>query len=204
VLQFDPPTKLGVCGNGNDLNFLWYVKVHVVNALVQRGVRVVYSDLDAYWIKDYFALREWVNAETSPDVIVSVTYDMPRCAVVEQSFTPCAGFFSVEPTRGGKAFMAAWRRLTEVMFDDQIGLAELLFRNGVSWQPVRSHLVGADTTIMTEQGAPAHIVALDDQIARRVGLPDPDSIGDATIWHPRWVMAPDQHKGVIQRVAETV
>jgi len=202
VVEFQPPKQLGVCGNGNYLNFLWYVKVHAVDALVQRGVRVVYSDLDAYWIKDYWALRDWVNAESSADAILSVTYDMPRCAVVEQSFTPCAGFFSAEPTRGGKAFMAAWRHLTEVMFDDQIGLAELLFRSGASWSPVRSHLVGADMTVTTAPGTPAKIVALDAKIARRVGLPDPATIGDSTIWHPRWVMAPDQHKEVIQRLAQ--
>jgi len=81
-------------------------------------------------------------------------------------------------------------------------LAELLTRHGATWQPRRSDYIGATADIMTEQGVQARIVLLDPEVARRVGLPDPASIGDSTIWHPRWVMAPEQHKDAIRLVTE--
>jgi len=200
VLEFKPPTKLGVCGNGTDLNFLWYLKIHVASALLQRGGRVIYSDLDAYWIKNYFLTRDAVNADVSADIIVSLTYDMPRCAVLGHGFTPCAGFFSAEPTDGGKALLAEWRRMTAIMFDDQIGLAEIIHRHGTSWMQHTSALIGATAGVATDAGVPVKLAALSPLVARRVGLPDPKTIEDATIWHPRWVMAPDQHREAIQHV----
>jgi hypothetical protein len=127
---------------------------------------------------------------------------MPRSVVADQGFTSCAGFFSVDPTPGGKAILASWCRLTEIMFDDQIAFAELLSRHGAAWQPQPSDIIGATTDIMTKSGVAARIVLLDQAAARRVGLPDPSTIGGATIWHPRWVMAPEQHKDAIRLVAE--
>lgn len=203
VLNYSPPMKLGACGNGTNLDFLWYVKVHVVKFLLELGSRVVYSDLDAYWIKNYFVVRDAVVEATGADVIVSVTYDMPRCAVSDQGFTPCAGFFSADPTAGAKAILADWCRMTEIMFDDQIALAEFLFRHAASWQPWHSAFVGATCDVLTDQRVPARIAVLDGAVARRVGLPDPSTIGGSTIWHPRWVMAPDQHKNAIHLVSET-
>jgi hypothetical protein len=202
ILKYDPPMKLGVCGNGMNLDFLWYIKIHVVKFLLARGSRVIYSDLDAYWIKNYFAVRASVTEEARPDIVISMTYDMPRSVVADQGFTFCAGFFSVDPTEGGKALLTSWCQMTEVMFDDQIALAELLTRHGATWQPRRSDYIGATADIMTEQGVQARIVLLDPEVARRVGLPDPASIGDSTIWHPRWVMAPEQHKDAIRLVTE--
>ncbi len=202
ILRYNPPMKLGVCGNGTNLDFLWYIKIHVVKFLLERGSRVIYSDLDAYWVKNYFAVRAAVTDEARPDIIVSVTYDMPRSVVADQGFTCCAGFFSVDPTEGGKAILESWCRMTEVMFDDQIAFAELLTRNGAAWQPLRSDYVGATTEVLSTEGVSTRIALLDPAIARRVGLPDPATIGGSTIWHPRWVMAPDQHKYAIRLVAE--
>jgi len=201
VLHFDPGIPIESCGNGTGLNFIWYLKVHVAAALVQRGLRVVYSDLDAYWIKDYFAARERVNRAQGADIIVSLTHDMPRCSVYEQGFTPCAGFFSAEPTAGGKALMAEWREMTEVMFDDQIALAEILFRHGVSWQDTANEEVAAQAAFRAADGTAVRVAALDIGVARRAGLPDPATIGGATIWHPRWVMAPEQHQQAIELIA---
>jgi hypothetical protein len=202
ILKYTPPMKLGVCGNGNNLDFLWYIKIHVVKFLLERGSRVIYSDLDAYWIKDYFAVRAAVRDEVRPDMILSATYDMPRSVVAEQGFTCCAGFFSVDPTAAAKAILTSWCLMTEVMFDDQIALAELLTRHGAAWQPRRSDYIGASADIMTEEGFAARLVLLDPAVAHRVGLPDPATIGASTIWHPRWVMAPEQHKEAIRLIAE--
>lgn len=202
VLNYNPPMKLGACGNGTNLDFLWYVKIHVVKFFLELGSRVVYSDLDAYWIKNYFSVRDAVIGDTGADVIVSMTYDMPRCAVIDQGFTPCAGFFSADPTAGGKAILADWCKMTEIMFDDQIALAEFLFRHAAAWQPCHSALAAAIVDVLTDQRVPARIAALDGAVARRVGLPDPSTIGSSTIWHPRWVMAPDQHKDAIHLVSE--
>lgn len=197
VMLFKPPTKLSAGGNGTNLNFLWYVKIHMAARLVQRDIRVIYSDLDAYWIKDYFDVRKRVSLETHADIVVSITHDMPRSAVLDWTFTPCAGFFSVEPTSAGKSFMSEWLRMTEVMFDDQIALAQLLQRYNIDWAHSDVCDLTAISQMTTPNGVGVVVAALSSEIARRAGHADPETIGNATIWHPRWVLAPHQHSKLI-------
>jgi hypothetical protein len=198
VVEWDPPFPLSVSGNGSDLSFLWYIKVHVASNLVGRGLRVVYSDLDAYWMKDFFSTWEGIRATTPADLLLSPTHDMPPTAVVRWSFAPCAGFFCVEPTHGAKEFLRDWRRMTEIMYDDQIALSELLFRCSVVWNMIDTSNICLTGNTMSASGQPTSFAVLRPATAKRVGVADPRTIGGATIWHPRWVMNPDQHKEVVQ------
>jgi Nucleotide-diphospho-sugar transferase len=193
VFEWNPPCEISVAGNGMDLAFLWYVKMHVVANLVGRGLRVAYSDLDAYWIKDFFSLWQDIHASTNADLVISPTFDMPSTAILHWTFAPCAGFFSVEPTQRAKEFLGEWRRMTEVMYDDQIGLSELLFRGGIVWRVVECPGVSLIGDAMMKSGRIATLAIHDPEIVKRVGVADPESIGNATIWHPRWVMNPAQH-----------
>ncbi len=197
VFEWNPPCKMTAAGNGMDLAFLWYVKVHVVSNFIRRGLRVVYSDLDAYWIKNFFDLWHDIRNSTNVDLIISPTFDMPSTAILNWTFAPCAGFFSVEPTAKAMELLGEWRRMTEVMYDDQIGLAELLFRKGIEW-----HLTEGSSVLLTgdavmSSGRTASLAVLNPAVAKRVGNADPESIGDATIWHPRWIMNPAQHVAAI-------
>lgn len=202
VVEWDPPFPLSVSGNGANLSFLWYIKVHVTANLVGRGVRVVYSDLDAYWMKDFFSTWEGIRAATPADFLLSPTHDMPPTAVVRWTFAPCAGFFCVEPTSAAKEFLRDWRRMTEIMYDDQIALSELLFRCSVVWNTTDTPYVCLTGKIMSASGQLTSFAVLHPATAKRVGAADPKTIGDATIWHSRWVMNPDQHKEVVQTLVD--
>jgi hypothetical protein len=139
---------------------------------------------------------------TSPDVTLSITYDMPRSGVLQYGFVPCAGFFGAEPTPAGKALIADWLRMTEVMFDDQIALTEILLRQNAVWEITEVRHVGATTTLSTENGEKARVTMLDPHTARRSGRSDLAGVGEAVIWHPRWIDDPEVHKLVIARLAE--
>jgi hypothetical protein len=200
VIAFVPPVHIEACGNGKNLDFMWYVKIHVTAELLNRGQRVVYSDMDAYWVNNYFIVRDDACAKHRPDVILSLTYDMPLAAVMHWGFTPCAGFFSVEPTDAGKAFLMEWRQMTEVMFDDQIALAEILLRQNASWEQVESKYIGVSTRVIAKRGINVDLAMLGPDTARRVGLPDLGTVGRATIWHPRWKVSPEQHKNAVEQL----
>ncbi|WP_234732423.1 discoidin domain-containing protein [Acidocella facilis] len=198
VFHFLTDTKIGVCGDGISLSFLWYLKIHVSAWLVEKGWRVTYSDLDAYWIKNYFDLFDQLRKTFDADIILSSTGDMPKSVVDKWGFTPCAGFFSVEPTTGGRAFMTEWRQMTEIMFDDQIALAQVLLQNGAEWKTVPT---GSDIKAKAQvfpSSIEANIIVMSDDVARRVGTADPKTIGGTTIWHPRWAVAPEAHDAFVQ------
>jgi len=203
VFEWDPPCKVTTSGNGMDLAFLWYVKVHMVSYLVRHGLRVVYSDLDAYWIKNFFNLWDAVRESTKADLVLSPTFDMPATAILHWTFAPCAGFFCVEPTPNAQEFLGEWRRMTEVMFDDQIGLSELLFRSGIVWRTAEEADVSLIANAMMRSGRTATLAVLDPNTAKRIGVADPQSIGTATIWHPRWVMNPAQHIEAIRQLTSS-
>lgn len=202
VVEWDPPFPLSVSGNGSNLSFLWYIKIHVMAILVGRGLRVVYSDLDAYWMKNFFSTWKGIQAASPADLLLSATHDMPPTAVVRWTFAPCAGFFCVEPTPGAKQFLNDWRRMTEIMYDDQIALSELLFRCSVGWNTTDTLYVCLTGKIMNTSGQLTSFAVLHPATAKRVGEADPGTIGDATIWHPRWVMNPDQHRDVVQTLVD--
>ena len=202
VISFIPPRELSVCGNGIDLYFLWYVKIHMVAGLLENGLSVVYSDLDAYWIRNYFSIWNELRITTQADLILSATFDMPKSSVICWGFTPCAGFFSVDSTPSGIALLQEWRQMTRIMFDDQIAVAELLFQKHVTWHSCVFESCFLETQVMTTTGSSAKITVLDITIARRVGEPNPNTIENATIWHPRWVIGPDEHRKIMPLIAE--
>jgi hypothetical protein len=152
-------------------------------------------------MKSYFELRDRLNQETKADMVLSPTYDMPRSAVLYWAFTPCAGFFSIEPSPGGKALAQEWLRMTKIMFDDQIAIAELVYRKGGAWDLSAVEGVDVRQSITTLQGGVAEVIVLSPTAARRVGAPDPSTIGGATIWHPRWVIDPEQHGALMASLA---
>lgn len=201
IVPFDPPRKLDVCGNGFSLDFLWYIKVHAVDALVQRDAHVIYSDLDAYWIRNYFEVRKTIQKAAITDVVLSMTSDMPKGAVMLWTFTPCAGFFEVMPSAGSKAFTSRWRTMTEIMFDDQIALAEIFLRDNLQWIDEFESTLTASTIWVASDNLPARIGVIGMETALRVGPPDLSTIGGVTIWHPRWIVAPEAHADAIAHIS---
>ncbi len=197
VLNFVSSRKFGACGNGTDLWFLWYLKIHVVAGLVKRGISVIYSDLDAYWLKNYYTMRDNFINSSKVDIIFSPTGDMPRSAVLEWGFTPCAGFFSVEATPGGVSLMHEWQRMTEIMFDDQISAAELFFRNSIIWRQTDIPGGFLESTLSCGGGTEASLLVLSPSVARRLNDPSTESFAEMTIWHPRWVINSQRQKEIL-------
>lgn len=208
LVRWQPQSKPTVCGNGLNLNFLWFVKVFMVNHLVSRGNNVVYSDLDSYWLKDFPLLQQSME-ESGVGCVFMQTGDLPIYGVQKWGFTPCAGFFGIRGGGSVATFVGNWLRMTEVMFDDQIGLFELLDEESGEWQPSGQAIL--DHLYVDRSGGylDGKVAVLRKDVALRSAAVDPaaavrelSGLAGCAVWHPRWAVAGDMHADVLRILQE--
>ena len=134
IHQVLPRRVLGVCGNGENLYFLWYLKIRLARHLITAGCDVIYSDLDSFWLQDF--VRVWyIPGLRQADIVFMASGDMPIYAARQWNWWhPCAGFFACRASPRLLSFLHSWEQWVEIMFDDQIGLAQLLLSAGVRWE----------------------------------------------------------------------
>jgi FkbM family methyltransferase len=193
VVQFDPSRNLTVCGNGEDLYFLWYVKIRLLQRFVSLGHDVIYSDLDSFWLKNFGDVwNQAVLAEV--DIAFMPSDDMPRYAVEKWGSIPCCGFLACRASDRLERFLGMWERWVEVMFDDQIGLAQMLLDTGIDWEqhdgsPAWRSVVWNPSTSFNEH---VQLCLLNPSIAKRAGSPDISAASGVVIWHPRWITSKEE------------
>lgn len=191
VFKYTPSLPLSVCGNGSNLRFLWFLKIYITAALVSSQCTVVYSDLDSFWMHDFLNLCEKVSSDIQADLLLMNATDMPRFGVLAWGFVPCAGLFFVRPTLAGLAFMLEWLHYTEVMFDDQIGLTQLLYDAQVKWGRATPSELELIAEVKLPGDGKAIIGVFSPAVAKRDGSGDVRGAVGTCVWHPRWIVNPE-------------
>jgi hypothetical protein len=202
IIQFQSEQQLSVCGNGLNLNFLWYVKILAISHLVSCGNRVIYSDLDSYWLRDAKTFDASLS-DGSAECIFMQTGDLPMHGVWKWGFVPCAGFFAINSGEFAQRFLNKWLAMTEVMFDDQIGLFELLDDFSGRWEPSEHGAIEYRyaTEALWMDGRVAvlkrSVAARSAAVAVEQALQELKSMPDCVVWHPRWAAAGAVHEDVL-------
>lgn len=100
---------------------LWVRRLEAVKEVLERGVPVVVSDVDAFWLSDP---RPFLGGTS--DFLFSIDHGLGRG---DKNFALCCGFYRVLPTRRAKRVLAEWIRVTREVGDDQVA-ANRLFDAG--------------------------------------------------------------------------
>ncbi len=208
MLEFCPSRSLTPSGNGGNLFNLWYFNISVIRHLISFGHDVVYSDLDSFWLKDFFL--DWNSPPLSiVDLLFMPTSDMPKYAVDQWGSTPCAGFFACRASDGMARFLSAWTNNVEIMFDDQIALAQMLLHTNATWKEGGHEGPNWKVTAFCppafDTAGEADFVKislLEPSYAKRVGSPNPSTMHGATIWHPRWATMTHEHPKILRALVK--
>ncbi len=120
------------CGNGINLNYLWYLRIKIVRYLVSSGHDLICSDLDSFWLRDF--VRIWENSALSnTDIAFMPCWYMPAYAVEQWGRHPAPASSRARASERLSGFLLRWEQWVEVMFDDQIGLAQMLLDGDTEW-----------------------------------------------------------------------
>ncbi len=110
---------------------LWYVRVLLLQALVERGHPVLVLDLDAIAVSD---LQPLLDAHAAADVIAQQDRSLPMDVTREIGFVICCGFMLWRPTAPARALLKRYAQESAVERDDQLALNHILARDGLSGQ----------------------------------------------------------------------
>ena len=119
---------------------LWLFRLHVINFLLERGLTVTHSDVDAYWLQDPFkAIEELTDAagvsKSPPDVYFSQASIFPESVFKKRGLVVCCGFFQIKSNSNTlklfKQIIASGRRNG----DDQKSSNYTLDRLMDGWSP---------------------------------------------------------------------
>lgn len=124
-----PDVQVIIVGPGGDVAKrwttkaeLWVARLEAVKEVLERGVPVVVSDVDAFWLSDP---RPFLGGEA--DFLFSIDHGLGRG---NKPFALCCGFYRVLPTRRAHGVLADWIRATREWGDDQVA-ANRLFDAGL-------------------------------------------------------------------------
>ena len=109
---------------------LWRLRVIVIRQLVDQGISVLHTDIDAVWVKNPYCEIKFKNY----DLLASQATNWPQEAIDQWGFVLCCGFFFVSASRGGRDLLALWERCVMKDTDDQRALNRLLCKLGVDWE----------------------------------------------------------------------
>ena len=104
-------------------------RLDVLKALLDRGLDVVFTDLDALWL----SRRTQELADRRFDVQMSVTpYAWPREAVAAWGFSLCSGFAIIHSNAATRRLVDRW--IAKSVRSDQKAFNHILLEHGTRWK----------------------------------------------------------------------
>ena len=104
-------------------------RLHVLKALLDRGLDVVSTDLDAFWLSK----RTLELADRRFDVQMSVTpYAWPPEATAAWGFSLCCGFSIIHSNASTRRLMDLW--IAKSVRSDQKAFNHILLEHGTQWK----------------------------------------------------------------------
>jgi Nucleotide-diphospho-sugar transferase len=162
---------------------IWRTRVEILKRIIDSGVNVIHTDIDAIWRHDILPYIESIDK----DLIISIAHGMPKTAIERWGFSLCCGFYMLRSNDKTQRFVDDYLRATIDAKDDQVALNNLIMDSGIRW-------VSKDTTRnegnLERYGL--HIHVLDEGVVSRKPVPN------AYVYHP--VVALD----AVQRVRKIV
>lgn len=134
---------------------LWYLRVLLLQQLVQRGYSVLVLDLDAVPVSPLLSL---LDSLPDADVIAQLDHSIPMDVDRALGFVVCCGFMLWRPGAATQALLERFATQTALERDDQLALNHILVRDGLTAK-------STDTTAMHFQCADV-----------RFALPDPSLV----------------------------
>ncbi len=108
-------------------------RLHVLKALLDRGLDVVSTDLDALWL----SRRTLDLTDRRFDVQISVTpYMWPREAAAAWGFSLCCGFSIIHSNAATRRLVDRW--IAKSVRSDQKALNHILLDHGMRWKHARA------------------------------------------------------------------
>lgn len=148
---------------------LWIERLGLIAELLEAGITVLNSDIDAFWIRDP---RPYLAACDS-DLTIQIEYGVPGDVRDDWGFVMCCGFFCCWPTPAVLRLLPDWLAYCERDRHDQIGLNRLFRDAGVDWQD--------DSTQGNRGFVPRYGLSI-DVIERRLASREP--YPNALVYHP--------------------
>ncbi len=162
---------------------IWRARVEILKRIIDSGVDVIHTDIDAIWCHDILPYIENIDK----DLIISIAHGMPKTAIERWGFSLCCGFYMLRSNDKTRRFVDDYLRATIDAKDDQVALNNLIMDSGIRW-------VSKDTTRnegnLERYGLVVHV--LDEGVVSRKPVPN------AYVYHP--VVALD----AVQRVRKIV
>ncbi len=120
------------CDFAGSARGFWLHRLLIWDYLIDRGVDIIQSDVDAIWFKnpidEYFL-------ESKYDLVWTQGTLHPRSVLARWGFILCTGLFWAKAGAGTKAFFAALRsRAAQILATtDQAVINQLLYDEGATW-----------------------------------------------------------------------
>ncbi|MBU0481318.1 MAG: glycosyltransferase family 77 protein [Proteobacteria bacterium] len=105
------------------------MKFLICQLLIDEGFNVIFSDIDAFWIKNPLDLLE----RDTHDVAFQNIYLFPNEIVQLWGFAACSGFFFIRNTKAGKLLTSSAQRYVLENCDDQAAFNLALVQQGIRW-----------------------------------------------------------------------
>ena len=104
-------------------------RLHVLKALLDRGLDVVFTDLDAFWLSEHASAL----ADRRFDLQASISNGWPPATRSKWGFSLCAGYMIIHSNASTKRLMHQWI-LKAYQSDDQVALNHILVEHGTRWK----------------------------------------------------------------------
>ncbi len=108
---------------------LWYLRVLLLQALVESGHPVLVLDLDAIAVGE---VQPLLDAHPTADVIAQQDNSIPMDVNRDFGFVICCGFMLWRPTTNALALLRRYAAESAIERDDQLALNHLLARDGIA------------------------------------------------------------------------
>jgi len=141
--------EMSVSIDSSTKDHLWVERILLISQLLEKGLNVLHSDADAFWVKD---IRKYLLYRNS-DLIFSIAYALPKDVASLWGFILCCGFFKITSNARTRKFMKDFLQKCRYEGDDQIAINRLLMEKGVVW--------AFDSNLFNRGYSPAYLLTLD-------------------------------------------
>ena len=112
------------------LGELWVFRLKTIKRILDVGLNVLHSDVDAFWLKNPMPYLKSIQS----DLISSQGTVFPHDCWKEWGFVLCCGFQYFRPSVATLAFFEELIPLVEEVKDDQTALNSLLLKHQTTWK----------------------------------------------------------------------
>jgi hypothetical protein len=111
---------------------LFRLKHQILKKVIDRGIKLLYCDTEAFWLKNVYPLME----NSQYDINISISHHAPADVVEKWGFVLNAGFFMIRSNVSTRGFIEEFRKelWKDTFYCDQASLNRFLLHNNIEWK----------------------------------------------------------------------